>query len=296
MRAGRRADTLTAMPPSFVILGAGFTGARVAARLAAEGAEVLTVARSARPAMLPATVHWLQADLATLDGRAAVRAALPAGALALLSVPTLEGADGPFDPGAAILEALAPVVARWLYLSTTGVYGAAREVDESTAVAAATERTRGRLQTEAAVLSRGGLVLRPAAIYGPGRGLHVALREGRHRLVEGGHGFVSRIHVEDLAAHCVAGLRSTLAGAFPVADEAPSPSRETAAWVCERLSLPLPGTIPRAAAPETLRGDRRVDGRAIRTLLGLTLRYPSYREGLPACWLEESNPPSAARA
>ena len=43
---------------------------------------------------------------------------------------------------------------------------------------------------------------------------------------------------------------------------------------------------PAAAAPDTVhetrRADRRVDGRAIRAKLGITLRYPTYRQGIPA--------------
>lgn len=281
------------MSTLFVILGAGFSGLRVAALLARDGAEVLAVARSERPATLPAAVRWLRADLATEAGRAAARAAVPTGARALLSVPTLEGAAGPFDPGATIVRALSPAVARWVYLSTTGVYGAAKLVDETTPTAPSTERTRLRLETEDAILAAGGLVLRPAAIYGPHRGVHVALREGRHRLVDGGHGFVSRVHVEDLATHAIAALPAELHGAFPVADEAPSTSREVAAFVCDLLALPAPGSIPAAAAHETQRADRRVDGRAVRAALGVTLRFPTFREGIPACLLEEANPSGA---
>lgn len=282
------------MSKAFVILGAGYTGLRVAALLAASGAEVLAVARGARPAELPAAVGWLRADLATERGRDLVRTALPAGARALLSVPTLEAADGPFDPGPAIVERLAEGVSRWVYLSTTGVYGAAREVDEATATAPASERTALRVRTEAAILAAGGLVLRPAAIYGPGRGVHVALREGRHRLVDGGNGFVSRIHVDDLAALTVAALHGELRGAFPVADDAPSTSREVAGFVCALLSLPPPGSIPAAAAHETQRADRRVDGRAVRGALGVTLHFPTFREGIPAALRDEANPPAAS--
>jgi hypothetical protein len=39
----------------------------------------------------------------------------------------------------------------------------------------------------------------------------------------------------------------------------------------------LPQTLP-----ARITANRRVDGSAIRKLLGVTLRYPSYRTGIPA--------------
>ena len=68
------------------------------------------------------------------------------------------------------------------------------------------------------------MILRPAAIYGPGRGVHVSMEEGRFRFVGGGDNFVSRIHVDDLAAHVEAALLSDITGAWPVADEHPCTS------------------------------------------------------------------------
>ena len=53
-----------------------------------------------------------------------------------------------------------------------------------------------------------------------------------------------------------------------------------AEYVCELTGLPMPPTVPVEQADETRRGDRRVDGRAVRRLLGVELRYPSYREGV----------------
>ena len=44
------------------------------------------------------------------------------------------------------------------------------------------------------------LILRPAAIYGPDRGVHVSLAQGRHRMLGDGSNYISRIHVDDLAA------------------------------------------------------------------------------------------------
>ena len=51
-------------------------------------------------------------------------------------------------------------------------------------------------------------------------------------------------------------------------------------------------SMPASAAAETLdetrRADRRVDGREVLARLGVTLRYPSYRIGVPAALVASS--------
>ena len=75
-------------------------------------------------------------------------------------------------PSADGIEALHETAARVVYLSTTGVYGDAHLVDETTAAVPATERTRLRFEAESVVQAGpwSACVLRPAAIYGPGAG------------------------------------------------------------------------------------------------------------------------------
>jgi nucleoside-diphosphate-sugar epimerase len=246
------------------ILGCGYTGRRAARRLVAEGVAVTATTRSGEvgvPGVTPVA----------FDGTAPL--ALPEGARVLHSIP----------PSAGDVEALlggAP--ARVVYLSSTGVYGLTPEVDETTPAAPATDAQRARLAAEERV--RAGpwstLVLRPAAIYGPDRGVHVAMRAGRYALAGDGSNITSRIHVDDLAAHCVAALRADLEGAWPVADAHPCPARELAEWCAQRFGLPPPTSRDPAELHETLRFTRRVDGSAVRAALGVELRYPSYRDAL----------------
>lgn len=202
----------------------------------------------------------------------------------LYSIPTLHGPDGRWEPAAGILDAIGPQLARVVYLSTTGVYGAASHVDELTEAAPVTDRQQLRLDAEQAASSGPweSLILRPAAIYGPGRGVQVALPAGKYRLVGDGSNFVSRIQVDDLASISAAGLLSDLTGAFPVADDEPCSSREIAGFCAERLGVTLLDSVSSAEVSETRRSDRRVDGRAIRRRLGVELAYPSYRQGIPA--------------
>jgi nucleoside-diphosphate-sugar epimerase len=227
-----------------LILGCGYTGRRVARRFLARGASV------------------------TETHRDTARFEVKPGALVLHSVPP-EGSAG-------LLEMLGGAPARVVYLSTTGVYGDAQFVDESTPVSPRTEKYRLRVEEEQRVEEGPwpSLILRPAAIYGPGRGVHESIKQGKCRVDDN---FVSRIHVDDLAAHVEAGLLSDITGAYPVADEEPCTSREIAEFCATLLELPLP-----LEQPKTSSTSRRVDGSAIRRALGITLRYPSYRVGVPA--------------
>ena len=111
---------------------------------------------------------------------------------------------------------------------------------------------------------------------------HVAMHEGRYRLVGDGSNWTSRIHVDDLAAVAEAALASDHEGAFPVADDRPAPAREVASFVAGLLGCAMPEAADASAAHETLRTTRKVDGRAIRELLGVALRYPDYEVGIRA--------------
>jgi nucleoside-diphosphate-sugar epimerase len=228
-----------------LILGCGYTGERVARRFLARGASVTSINSKTE------------------------RFEVARGALVLHSVPP-EGSRG-------LVEKLGAAPARVVYLSTTGVYGAARFVDEFTAVAPETEQHRLRLDEERRVAAGpwSSLILRPAAIYGPGRGVQESLKRGACRVDEN---FVSRIHVDDLATHVEAGLLSGVTGAYPVADEEPCTSREIAEYCARLLDLP----VPLHAQAKAYTTSRRVDGSAIRRALGITLRYPSYRVGIPS--------------
>jgi nucleoside-diphosphate-sugar epimerase len=151
---------------------------------------------------------------------------VPPGSHVVYSIPPVDG----FDSSRVWKELAERIPSRVVYLSTTGVYGEQKDVDENTLAAPRHERDRQRLVEESQVLSGpwSSVVLRPAAIYGKGRGIHESMAAGRFRLVGNGDNFVSRIHVDDLAAHVEAALFHGVSGAWPVADEEPCTSREIA--------------------------------------------------------------------
>ena len=263
-----------------VILGCGYTGIRVARRLAERGIRVIATTRhpDQLAGVLAEVVHFDAVDSVDLSF-------VPAGSVVLYSIPVTEP-----DVTPEILANLHGRASRVVYLSTTGVYGRAVDVDESTPAAPLEQSSRLRVAAEKAVLDGpwSALVLRPAAIYGPGRGVHVRMQRGDFSLPGDGSNYVSRIHVDDLAAHAEAALLSDVTGAYPVADDEPCTSREIAEFCAGLLGVPLPPSVPTSQLHQTRRANRRVNGARIRRLLGVALEFPSYRVGIPASLSDNS--------
>jgi nucleoside-diphosphate-sugar epimerase len=259
-----------------LILGCGFTGSRVHLLLKARGIETVCTSRN-RSSRHQSGLRLEAEDPASLDQLSHI---ITAETIVLHSIPV---------PIAATVFPVSPP-ARIVYLSTTGVYGTTSIVDEHTQPDPQTARQVLRAAEEE-VVAKGpwqSLILRPAAIYGPGRGVHASMREGKYRRFGDGANFVSRIHVDDLARLAEAALLSDLTGAYPVADDEPCTSREIAEYCAGLLGVPMPPFAAPEQLGETRRADRRVDGSAIRRRLSLKLRYPNYRSGIAACLAEEA--------
>jgi nucleoside-diphosphate-sugar epimerase len=259
------------MAPPLVLLGSGYTLTRLALAQVRQGRTVIAATRDAsRRSELEragARVCFWDEALERTQGAHVVS-----------SIPPDAGLDE------RIAQALARhPPARWVYLSSTGVYGATRgEVDEDTPVDPSTPTARGRIEAETRFRPLGAVVLRIAGIYGPGRGTHSRLLAGTLKLPEGGGGRISRVHVDDLGeAIRVALERGQPGGVYCVADDRAATQGETVAWLCERLGLPLPPSVPLASLHESLRGDRSVKNTRLKAL-GWAPRYPDFPTGFAA--------------
>ncbi len=294
-------------PPTLLSFGHGYSARAIARRLLADGWRVIGTTRSVE-----------KADAIRATGAQALvwpgedpRAALAAASHLLISA-------APSEAGDPVLAALAPelraVSARlnWVgYLSTTGVYGDRQGgwVDETSdcnpstrrgALRLAAERAWSRLHVEAGLPLH---IFRLAGIYGPGRGPFAKVRAGTaRRIVKPGQVF-SRIHVDDIATVLAASIARPRPGAvYNVCDDAPAPPDEVIAHAAELLGLPVPPAIPFETAEMTPMArsfyaeSKRVSNRLIRDELGVSLAYPSHREGLAALLAADSWAESGAES
>ncbi|MBS1994856.1 MAG: hypothetical protein JSS86_01040, partial [Cyanobacteria bacterium SZAS LIN-2] len=132
-----------------------------------------------------------------------------------------------------------------VYISSTAVYGEATGVvDERTACsdsAVAVERRAAEVFWG----SLGACVLRAPGLYGPATGLHRRLLAGNYKLPGDGSNYASRIHLEDLARIIEAAFTGAQPGSLYVTgDLRPATHLEVVTWLCRRLDLPLPPSIP----------------------------------------------------
>lgn len=225
----------------------------------------------------------------------------------LSTVPPDPGTDGHADP---VLARYAAAIAaaprlRWIgYLSSTVVYGdrAGGWVDEDTLPAPSQERGQRRLAAETAWGAFSGAravdIFRLAGIYGPGRSAFDTLRSGEaRRIVKPGHAF-GRIHRDDIAAAVLAAMRQDRASGHRIlnlADDVPVESAIVLKEAARLLGVAAPPAVAFADALPAMSPmarsfwseNRRVSSRNTQALLGLTWRYPSFREGLAAILREE---------
>lgn len=272
-------------------LGYGYTARALARHLSHEGWRVAATART--PAQIPGpeieTVPWL-------DGALDPKAFDSADAI-LISTPPSAGGCPAFAASAEALAARAGKI-KWIgYLSSNGVYGDhdGAWVDERSTLRAKTDRARWRVAAEAQWAAHAVewalplVIFRLPGVYGPGRSAIGNVRTGlAQRILKDGQVF-NRMHVDDIAAALAASIANPKAGdLFNLADDEPAPAQDVVELVCTLLGVEPPPLVPIADAElsemaKSFYGDnKRVRNGRMKEALGVTLRYPTYREGLRA--------------
>ena len=255
------------------------------------GAERAAVLNAYKPGFLEAVAF---------DGAQAtpeLRDAITRARYALVSIPPGEDGDpvlAAFGDDLAAAENLRSVV----YFSTVGVYGdhGGGWVDEQTSVAPASARSRRRLAAEEAWQALGArrgiavAVLRLAGIYGPGKNALLQIARGKaRRIVKPGQIF-NRIHVADIALAIDAAFTRCASGVFNIADDEPAPPADPIVFAAQLMGRAPPpeerfDEVAASMSPMALsfwQECRRVKNDKLKRALGVTLRYPTYREGLRA--------------
>ena len=209
--------------------------------------------------------------------------------------------DATGDPALPLLQPALQETAghvKWLgYLSTTGVYGdhAGLWIDEDTPRGALGERGQRRVEAEAAWEALAETLHLPihyfrlAGIYGPGRNQLAALKAGTARRIDKTGQVFSRIHVDDIATILLASMANPQARrAYSVCDDEPAPPQDVVAFAATLMGLDPPPLIAFEDADlspmaKSFYGEnKRIKNTRIKQELGVTLKYPSYRDGLRA--------------
>jgi nucleoside-diphosphate-sugar epimerase len=267
---------------------------------------VATVRDAAHAAELNAQARPVCTVL-VFDGTAVsteLRTAIAEADAVLVSIPPDRGGDPVL---AACGDALAHAVhlTSIVYLSSVGVYGdhSGAWVDEASDCRPQAERDRLRLAAEQAWQALGlrlGVpvaVLRLAGIYGPGRNALDNLRRGTARRIAKPGQVFNRIHVADIAQAIEAAFERRASGIFNLADDAPTPPGDPIVFAARLLGMEPPPEIPFAEARATMSefaasfyaDIKRVRNGKLTSVLGVALKYPTYREGLSALHRAQSN-------
>lgn len=274
-----------------IIVGVGYVGQRV---LEQQRGSAFGLSRSSLDDELPAAIFDLDAD-------AALPVTLPSSYAVLYTVAPSDKTDNDARLE-KLLQLLQPASRRFVYISTTGVYGdhGGNLVTEDTPPQPNSNRALRRLAAETALRAWGDehgveiVILRVPGIYGPGRLGIERIRERMAILQEADAKPGNRIHVDDLASCCIAALADdTPAGIYNVGDgDFRSPT-----WfsneVARQCNLEAPPTISWADAQKEfsemrlsfLRESRRIDTSKMRDVLGVIPRYSNAEDGIRASLL-----------
>ena len=301
------------MTTKALIIGCGYTGARLARRLIAAGAEVTGTDTASGPRAVDAPgLRWQELDLLD-DGPLELPAAADAVVYYMVSTLARRDEGKPhLPPFERCLAALSRQPLRGLvYLSSTSVYGDRQGdwVDEGSSVSPGSPWGRMRVELEQAVWRFGAerrvpaCVARLPEIYGPGRGPVARLRRGH--VVRAPERFSNRIHIDDLVMTLDQLGRDLDPPLLLVSDDEPAPTLDVYRFAAAQLGLGEDavqvetGDVeadqdPSLSAPSGLsplvdpnrRGlvteSKRCCNRRLRSWLRQPLRHPTYRDGITA--------------
>jgi nucleoside-diphosphate-sugar epimerase len=285
---------------TLLCLGLGYSAQHYAARQGGRYARIIGTTRSEENAaeLSGRTFGGRHVEMIVFDGSTAGPALVEAVSQANVLLVSISPDDG-VDPTLANLRdaiVAAPGLAGIVYLSTIAVYGNhdGGWIDEDTPLTPALTRAEDRIEAERAWQALGVpvAVIRIAGIYGPGQNALETVKSGRaRRIVKPGQVF-NRIHVGDLAdiidgAVSLASARGT-GGVFNAADDEPTAPGDPIAFAAGLLGVAPPPEIPFEEAKKTMSPfavsfygeSKRVRNSRIKSVLGVKLSYPTYREGL----------------
>lgn len=183
-------------------------------------------------------------------------------------------------------------VKKIVYSSSTSVYAQkdGSAVKETSPAEPATETSQVLLEAEKLLLETAPelptVVLRVAGIYGPGRGhLFKQYLANEAKIPGKGDRIINMIHRDDLADAIIAALKNGRPGEiYNVTDDEPVSLLAFYRWLAETLGKWMPPFTADEQEPERKRAitSKKIQNRKLKIELGVQLKYPTFRQGYTA--------------
>ncbi len=283
------------MRPYFLIFGFGYTAKKLAPELIAKGFKVIGTHRKPNQEER----NNLTTKLVVFDSEEIKHYLSLATHLLITIPPSRTDDDIVFSQYGDLIKKQAPHL-KWVgYLSSTGVYGNhdGGWVSEKSPCNPHTSTAIARLKAEQdwlyfARVNRLPLhIFRLSGIYGPGRNALDRLMNCKKQSIFKKNQVFSRIHIDDIVATLMASIQQpNFLAIYNVSDDKPAPSYRVdsyAASLLHKAPLLLRFYSEALLSPmeqEFYASNRRVSNFKIKEELNVTLKYPSYKEGLTQIW------------
>jgi nucleoside-diphosphate-sugar epimerase len=196
------------------------------------------------------------------------------------------------------IRSLKVPVQRFIYISSTGVYGqvAGTQVDESSPCQPTREGGQASLDAEGVLstsdIAKRSIILRLAGLYGPGRIPRAADLLAGKPIDAPMSGYLNLIHVDDAARMVLlAEAQAPVPALYVVSDGHPVVRGDYYRELARLLGAPSVTFIkptPGSSAAARAGSDKRVNPRRLFSELAPALLYPCYRDGLAAIVAGES--------
>ncbi len=286
---------------SHLIVGCGYLGHRLARQWKAHAKQVfVTTRRSERAAQfrtegfVPIQLDVTKPPLPTLPNVSTVVYCVGYEKSAFQSIRDVyvQGLEH-------FLESVPASIERFIYISSTGVYGQTNGdwVDEDSPCRPIREGGAACFDAETILrqhaLGNRAVILRLAGIYGPGRIPRRSMLENQVPLAVAADGYLNLIHVDDAVQVIAAADRAPirLPNLYVVSDGKPVRRREYYEYLATLLNTAGPRfetPPPGSHRADRALGDKRIRSTKMTRELSVSLAYPSYCEGLAAIVRDEA--------
>ena len=184
----------------------------------------------------------------------------------------------------------------YIYTSSTSVYGENKgawveeySLEEEAAHSEAAEilrRSEDLIEANQSYFEN-YFILRLSGIYGPERHYLLNQMQSSHVFAGSGDNFMNMIHVDDIVLGIMKMIEvkgASASGIYNLSDDYPTKKEVVVEWLSGKLGIEAPGFdeelfSQRHASRKTRTKNRRITNAKIKKALGLSLRYPSYKEG-----------------